>query len=66
VLVLNALVHKSSDLFEFNQTHNAARFSSSEKHLFYRYMTPSFVAHSFRVRGETWYFFDNSTLRILI
>jgi len=28
VLVLNALVHKSSDLLEFNQTHNAAMFSS--------------------------------------
>jgi len=28
VLVLNALVRKSSDLLEFNQTHNAAVFSS--------------------------------------
>jgi len=28
VLVLNALVRKSSDLLEFNQTHNAAMFSS--------------------------------------
>ena len=28
VLVLNALVRKWSDLLEFNQTHNAAMFSS--------------------------------------
>jgi len=28
VPVLNVLVHKSSDLLEFNQTHNAAMFSS--------------------------------------
>jgi len=28
VLVLNALVRKLSDLLEFNQTHNAAMFSS--------------------------------------
>jgi len=28
VLVLNALVRKSSDLLEFNHTHNAAMFSS--------------------------------------
>jgi len=28
VLVLNALVRKSSNLLEFNQTHNAAMFSS--------------------------------------
>jgi len=28
VLVLNAQVRKSSDLLEFNQTHNAAMFSS--------------------------------------
>jgi len=28
VLVLNALVRKSSDLLEFNQKHNAAIFSS--------------------------------------
>jgi len=28
VLMVNTLVHKSSDLLEFNQTHNAAMFSS--------------------------------------
>jgi len=28
VPVLNTLLHKSSDLPEFNQTHNAAKFSS--------------------------------------
>ena len=31
VHVLNALVHKSSDLVGFNQTHNAATFSSKYK-----------------------------------
>ena len=34
--------------------------------LLYRYITPSFVGHSFRVEGETWYFFANSPLCILI
>jgi len=29
-------------------------FRSSAKHLLYRYITPSFVGHSFRVEGETW------------
>jgi len=66
VLVLNALVRKSSDLVEFNQTHNAAMFSSISKDLLYRYITPSFVEHSSRVEGETWYFFANSSLCILI
>jgi len=56
VLVLNALVRKSSDLLEFNQTHNAEMFSSKCETLLYRYITPSFVGHSFRVEGETWYF----------
>jgi len=28
----------------------------SAKHLLYRYITLSFVGHSFRVKGETWYF----------
>jgi len=28
VIVLNALIRKSSDLFEFNQKHNAVIFSS--------------------------------------
>jgi len=31
VTVLNTLVRKSSDLLEFNQTHNAAMFSSKCK-----------------------------------
>jgi len=66
VLVLNALVRRSSDLFEFDQTHNAAMFSPSAKYLLYRYITPSFVGHSFCVEGESWYFFANSTLCILI
>jgi len=29
-------------------------------------ITPSIVAHSFRVKDETWYFFANSRLWILI
>jgi len=35
VLVLNALVRKSSDLLEFNQKHNAAIFHPSAKILLY-------------------------------
>jgi len=64
--VLNALVRKSTDLLEFNQTHNAAMFSSKYETLLYRYITPSFVAHSFRVKVETWYFFANFPLCVLI
>ena len=30
-------------------------FHPSAKHLLYRYITPSFAGHSFRVKGETWY-----------
>jgi len=30
------------------------------------YITPSFAGHSFRIGGETWYFFANSPLCILI
>ena len=41
-------------------------FHPTAKHLFYKYTTPSFVGHSFRVKDETWYFFANSPLRILI
>jgi len=41
-------------------------FHPSAKHLLYRYITPSFVRRSFRVEGETWYFFANSPLCILI
>jgi len=41
-------------------------FHPSVKHLLYRYVTPSFVAHSFRVKGETCYFFANSPLCSLI
>jgi len=29
------------------------RFHPSAKHLLYKYNTPSFVGHSFRVKGET-------------
>jgi len=56
VLVLNALVRTSSDLLEFNQTTMQQRFHPSAKHLL-KYITPSFVGHSSRVKGETWYFF---------
>jgi len=66
MLVLNALVHKSSDLLEFNQTTMQQSFRPSAKRLLYRYITPSFVGHSFRVKGETRYFFANSPLWILI
>ena len=37
-------------------------FHPSAKHLFYRYITPNFVGHSFRVEGETWYFFCQFTV----
>jgi len=36
------------------------RFHPSAKHLLYKYITPRFVGHSFRVKGGTWYFFANS------
>jgi len=42
------------------------RFHLSAKQLLYKYITPSFVGHSFRVKGETWYFFASSPLWILI
>jgi len=60
VHVLNALVHKSSDLLGFNQTHNAATFSSKCKTfaLQVAYITPSLVG-PFCVKSETWYFFAN-------
>jgi len=41
-------------------------FHPSAKHLLHRYITPSFVGHYFRVEGETWYFFANSPLCILV
>ena len=42
-------------------------FHPSAKHLLYHYVTPSFIGHSFRVNvSETWYFFANSPLCILI
>jgi len=57
VLVLNALVRTSSDLLEFNQITTMQQcFHPSAQHLLCRYITRSFVAHSFRVKGETWYF----------
>jgi len=62
VLVLNALVDKSSDLLEFNQTHIAAVFSSKWETFALQYITPSFVRHSFRVERETWYFFHQFTV----
>jgi len=42
VLVLNALVRKSSDLHEFNQTHNAAVFS------------PKFETFALQIQYITW------------
>jgi len=30
------------------------RFHPSAKHLLYKHITPSFVGHSFRVKGETY------------
>jgi len=36
-------------------------FHPSAKHLLYRYITLSCVGHSFRVKGETWYFFRQFT-----
>jgi len=41
-------------------------FHQSAKHLLYRYITSSFVGHSFHVEDETWYFFANSPLCIWI
>jgi len=41
-------------------------FHPSSKHLLYRYITPSFVGHSFRDESEAWYFFANPPLCILI
>jgi len=32
------------------------RFHPSAKHLLCKYIVPNFVGHSFRVKGETWYF----------
>jgi len=37
-------------------------FHPNAKHLLYKYITPSFVGHSFRVKGETWYFFCQFTI----
>jgi len=37
-------------------------FHPSSKYLLCRYITPSFVGHSFRVEGETWYFFCQFTV----
>jgi len=31
-------------------------FHPSAEHLLYKYITPSFVGHSFGVKGVTWYF----------
>jgi len=49
--VLNALVPQSSDLLEFNQTQNAAMFSSKCETFADKYITPSFVGYPFRVKG---------------
>jgi len=40
------------------------RFHPSTKHLIYTYITPSFVGHSFRVKGETWCLFANSQITV--
>ena len=59
MLVWNALVRKPSDSLEFNQTHNVAMFSSKCEifALQIHHTTQSFIAHSFRVKGETRHFF---------
>ena len=51
---MNAMVRKSSHWLEFNQTHNAAMFSSKCETFALQigYITLSFVGHSFRVEGE--------------
>jgi len=64
--MLNALVRKSSDLLELTKPTMQQCFHPSAKNLLYRYITPSFVGHSFPVEGETWYFFANSPLSIFI
>ena len=68
VLVLNALVRKLSDIQYLSLTKPTMQqcFHPSAKYLLCRYIIPSFVEHSFRVEGESWYLFANSPLCILI
>ena len=51
MLVLNALVRKSSDLPEFNQPIRQQCFHPSAKHLLYMSVTPSFAGHFFPVNA---------------
>jgi len=46
--------------------HTAAMFSSTCEAFALQIHPTRFVGHSFRVEGETWYFFANSSLYILI
>jgi len=56
--VLNALVRQTSDLLQFNQTHNVAMLSSKcETFALQIHHTYSFIGHSFRVKVETWHHF---------
>jgi len=64
VLVLNALVRKS---MIYSDLHNAAIFLYKCEKFALQIHQTLFVGHSFRVEGETWYFFiANSPLCILI
>jgi len=54
VLVLNALIRLI--FFSSAKPTMQQHFHPSAKHLLYTYITPSFVGHSFHVKGETWYF----------
>jgi len=56
VLVLNALFVSYLIYLSLIKPTLQQCFHPSAKHLLYRYITPSFVRHSFRVEGETWYF----------
>jgi len=55
VPVLNTLDCKSSDYQSVTKPTMQQCFHPSAKYLLYRYVTPSFAGHSFRVNaGETW------------
>ena len=73
VLVLNALARKSSDLLWVTKHTMQQCFHSSAKHLLYKHVKKirssvatssviGFVGHTFRVVGETWYFFCRFTV----
>jgi len=64
MLVLNALVRKSSDLLDF--TLQCSNVFIQVRNVCFTDRPPGFVGHSFRVEGETWYIFSDSSLCILI